>query len=718
MENQNQALRAGTTLNGDQYIYRIERILGQGAFGITYLATTEIVGKFGRLPVKVALKEYFAKELNSRAEDGSVRDASSESLAGRYGKAFQREALNLSHLEHPGIVSVLEAFAANNTWYYAMEYIEGGSLDEYIVRRGGLPEQEAIAAIREIGSALSFMHNHKMLHLDLKPKNIMRREDGHLVLIDFGLSKQYAAEGEAESSTTIGLGTPGYAPLEQSQLGSGKFFSPSLDVYALSATLFKMLSGKTPPNSSEVFNQGFPEGDLRARGISENVLHAIEKGMAPQQVLRPQSVSEFLALLNGPVASAAEEVEEETTVIAKPEAAVKAEPKNEPKPAPKIELAPAPKPKPSSEGPGTKALLWVLLGGLVVVGILLGVIFGGKKKHPDNLIVQIDSTEAVSPIQTEIVPETVLETQPEQAAPGSVKVSSTPAGASIWLDGRNTKKITPDILEDLTPGKHTIKLVLEDYNDYSGSVTIISGKRSDLSKTLTVKENSSQQTQTHTQTTSQTNQNSQTTSAGTTENATTGSSNGHDWVDLGLSVKWATTNVGASSPSDYGRYYAWGETSPKNDYSVDTYKWCNGSYDNLSKYNTDASYGTVDNKTRLDRADDAARANWGGSWRMPTNEEFEELIAKCSWTWTSKDGKNGYKVTGKNGNSIFFPAAGVRTGTSVSFAGSNGLYWSSSLDTDYPDGAWTIMLDSSVVMTGRSGYRDDGYTVRPVIEIE
>lgn len=322
MESTNQALRAGTILNGDQYTYRIERILGQGAFGITYLATTEIVGKFGRLPVKVALKEYFAKELNSRAEDGSVREASSESLAGRYGKAFQREALNLSHLEHPGIVSVLEAFAANNTWYYAMEYIEGGSLDEYIVRRGGLPEQEAVVAIREIGSALSFMHDHKMLHLDLKPKNIMRREDGRLVLIDFGLSKQYAADGEAESSTTIGLGTPGYAPLEQSQLGSGKFFSPSLDVYALAATLFKMLSGKTPPNSSEVFNLGFPEGNLRARGISENVIYAIEKGMAPQQIQRPQRVAEFLALLNGPVASTAEEVEEETTVISKPEAIV------------------------------------------------------------------------------------------------------------------------------------------------------------------------------------------------------------------------------------------------------------------------------------------------------------------------------------------------------------------------------------------------------------
>ncbi|MBQ5370375.1 MAG: T9SS C-terminal target domain-containing protein, partial [Bacteroidaceae bacterium] len=120
---------------------------------------------------------------------------------------------------------------------------------------------------------------------------------------------------------------------------------------------------------------------------------------------------------------------------------------------------------------------------------------------------------------------------------------------------------------------------------------------------------------------------------------------GHEYVDLGLSVKWATCNVGADSPEDYGDYFAWGETSPKSTYDWSTYKWCKGAYDNLTKYNTNSGFGTVDNKNQLDLSDDAARANWGGSWRMPTDEEFIELGEKCSWKRTTQNGVKGYKVT-------------------------------------------------------------------------
>lgn len=309
-----ETLQVGSMCRGNRYTYKIEQVLGQGSFGITYLATTELVGDMGRLPVRVALKEFYAKGINSRDSDGRGQEASADSLVGRYGRAFQKEAMNLSHLSHPGIVRVLEAFEANNTWYYAMEYIDGGSLDEYVTKQNGLAEPEALAAIREIGSALSFMHEHKMLHLDLKPKNIMRRKDGHLVLIDFGLSKQFSANGEAESSTTIGLGTPGYAPLEQSQLGSGSFFASTLDIYALAATLFKMLTGKTPPTSSEVFNFGFPGDELRSRGIGDNTIVAIEAGMAPQQRLRPQSVADFLKLLD----DGSSVIDDEQTIINSP----------------------------------------------------------------------------------------------------------------------------------------------------------------------------------------------------------------------------------------------------------------------------------------------------------------------------------------------------------------------------------------------------------------
>jgi hypothetical protein len=189
--------------------------------------------------------------------------------------------------------------------------------------------------------------------------------------------------------------------------------------------------------------------------------------------------------------------------------------------------------------------------------------------------------------------------------------------------------------------------------------------------------------------------------------------NGHEYIDLGLSVKWATCNVGASKPEEYGDYFAWGEIEPKEVYDWSTYKWCNGSYNNLTKYCTDAQFSTVDGKKQLELSDDAARANWGGSWRMPTKEEQRELINNCTWTWTTQNGVNGCKVTSnKNGKSIFLPAAGVCIGSSIYDAGSGGNYWSSSLPGD-PTAASNFTLNFFGVI-GDCGDRTCGESVRPV----
>ena len=190
----------------------------------------------------------------------------------------------------------------------------------------------------------------------------------------------------------------------------------------------------------------------------------------------------------------------------------------------------------------------------------------------------------------------------------------------------------------------------------------------------------------------------------------------YQYVDLGLSVMWATCNVGATKPEEYGDYFAWGETEPKSTYNWSTYKYCNGSSNTLTKYNTDSSRGTVDNKTTLELSDDAARANWGGSWRMPTDAELTELREQCTWTWTSKNGVNGYKVTSQsNGNSIFLPAAGYRSGSSLYYAGSYGYYWSSLLNTGYPGRAWGVDFRSGSV--SRYYYsRCHGHSVRPVCQ--
>ena len=201
--------------------------------------------------------------------------------------------------------------------------------------------------------------------------------------------------------------------------------------------------------------------------------------------------------------------------------------------------------------------------------------------------------------------------------------------------------------------------------------------------------------------------------------ATTGYENGYEWVDLGLpsGAKWATCNVGATSPESYGNYYAWGETEPKTNYDFSTYKYCNGSYDTMTKYCTERGYGYngfTDGKTTLELSDDAARANWGGAWRMPTYNEWYELKNSCTWTPTTQNGVSGHKVTSKtNGNSIFLPAAGYRYGTSVYNVGSYGYYWSSSLFESDPSGAYYLYFYSGYV-DWNGNYRNYGHTVRAV----
>ena len=191
----------------------------------------------------------------------------------------------------------------------------------------------------------------------------------------------------------------------------------------------------------------------------------------------------------------------------------------------------------------------------------------------------------------------------------------------------------------------------------------------------------------------------------------------YEAVDLGLpsGVKWATFNVGATKPEEYGGYYAWGETEEKEYYEWSTYKWCNGSENSMTKYCTDSDYGTVDNKTVLDPEDDVAHVKWGGSWRMPTKAEQEELYNSCTWTWTTQNGVNGYKVTGPNGNSIFLLAAGYRDGTNLDYSGSYGGYWSRSLDESgsYGYDAYGLRFGSDYC-GWLNYYRYRGRSVRPV----
>jgi hypothetical protein len=199
------------------------------------------------------------------------------------------------------------------------------------------------------------------------------------------------------------------------------------------------------------------------------------------------------------------------------------------------------------------------------------------------------------------------------------------------------------------------------------------------------------------------------------------SGNDHGYVDLGLpsGLLWATCNVGADSPEDYGDYFAWGETQPKDTYNWSTYQYCNGSSSTLTKYCNNSSYGYngfTDDLTTLLPEDDAAMANWGSGWRMPTAAEWYELYNNTAQTWTTQNGVNGRLFTAANGNSLFLPAAGYRWGGEFYDAGSGGYYWSSSLYAVTPNFARDLYFDSGG--TGVYDYygRLGGFSVRPVLE--
>lgn len=288
-------LQPGTVIHGTHNDYRIERVLGQGSFGITYVANVRLKGRLGAIEsaAMVAIKEFFLRDVSCR-NGLRVFSVSDSTLCSDYRRDFLREAQNLSRLDNDHIVKVLETIEENDTVYYVMEYLSGGNLDQHILSHGKLSCREALDIAIQIGEALKCMHAQHMLHLDLKPLNVMRGEDGHIVLIDFGLSKCFGADGQPESSTRIGQGTTGYAPIEQHSFNKADGFMPTLDIYALGATLFKMLTGSVPPEASVVLNEGLPVDELSSAGVPPAIIALVERAMQPLRRMRHQTVGEFI----------------------------------------------------------------------------------------------------------------------------------------------------------------------------------------------------------------------------------------------------------------------------------------------------------------------------------------------------------------------------------------------------------------------------------------
>jgi len=434
---------------------------------------------------------------------------------------------------------------------------------------------------------LAYVHSQNMLHLDVKPGNIMIDSiSDKAVLIDFGTSKQYD-EAEGENTSTLMGKTPGFAPPEQMGNDVVKF-TPATDIYSLGATLYKLLTGITPPSATQLIS-----GENLApipSTINFSTRNAISKSMILNKADRPQTIAAFLQLLNKPNEELVAEVDD--TIHETPK-----ETPTPPKPTPPAtgvkKDPPPPDPKPN--------YLKYILG---VLGVVLGVVIG---------VVLTNNDSAPEPVVEEVVAEEVVA---EEVA--------------------TEEEIAEEVVVEAVATEEEI--------------------------------------------------------------VDRGTIRGHDYVDLGLSVKWATCNVGASQPHGYGNYYAWGETTTKSEYTPDNSRTYGK---NISDISGNSNY-------------DAARSNWGGSWRLPTKREMEELKNRCTWTWTSQSGVNGHRVTGPNGNSIFLPAAGYCYGSSTD-VGEGGYYWSSTPRESFASGAYGLYFTC-----GYRGviwdFRYFGRTVRPVSE--
>lgn len=577
-------LQDGTTLQGGKY--KIIRFISNGGFGCTYEAQHIM------LDTRVAIKEFFVKDFCNRDETTchvTVGTQSKKGLVDKLRRKFIDEAKSLWRLQHHGIVKVIDVFEENGTAYYVMDYINGHSLSE-LVRNHPLPEKQAVDYIRQVCDALKYVHENNRLHLDIKPANIMITAEGKAVLIDFGASKQYDEENGENTSTLLGK-TPGYAPPEQ--MGNDVVhFTPATDIYAIGATLFKALTGITPPTANMLIS-GETLPPLPDE-ISKSTKDAILAAMKLNKRLRPQTVDEFLKILDEGTTADSEETE-----IVDSAASEASEPE------------------------------------------------------------QIQVNQQPEPKQTTVQP--ADEQKTVQAKPDSSKQRNKKR-KFVWGIISGILAVTVLIVSSVLIYNEAGRRKLEDSvtNYYSGEI------------------------------------------------------NGHPYVDLGLpsGLLWATCNVGAPisiwtngqeqvmgarTPDGLAYYYAWGETKQKQKYTQE----------NCLTY--DKELGDISG----DQSYDVAKAQWGETWRMPTKDEFQELIDYCTWKWGKYRGNEGYYVTGPNGNSIFLPAAGGRDGSTNDYAGVLGRYWSSSPYEGSTQRSHILSFNRDDHYVGWD-YRNYGYSVRPV----
>ena len=444
-----------TLLNGR---FSIIRVLGQGGFGVTYLARDTM------LDVDVAIKEFFIGQYCNRdAATGRVSvgvESMKGTIRGYYDK-FVKEAGKIRMLKHSNIVSVYEVFSENGTAYYAMDYHSGGSLSSLLKRNGALGEERALRYIRQVASALRYLHSRNMVHLDVKPDNILLDSDDNAVLIDFGISKHYDERGNATTLTPGGY-TPGYAADSQMEGSKVNSFSPTLDIYSLGATLYNLLTGKEPPLIFEIYNYGFPPLPATVSAATRN---AVEKCMSPKSIERPQSMDEFLALLDAqPVG------DDSSASVSKGKGADAA----------------SRVPEPMDKG-GSSSRVTMQMDKKSAVSDNVGAATANNEpKKPFNWKIPVGIVAAIKHISDSIAAvqqrllakNAALKQAAEQRRrdsianlPGKLYVTTTPVGATVTVDGQRIGT-TPINAYELKKGSYNVKIAKEGYKEYTERITI------------------------------------------------------------------------------------------------------------------------------------------------------------------------------------------------------------------------------------------------------